>query len=442
MDKKIIKTIGEYAVRFSEKKFIESGYIAMREADGIAITAPKADLRNVGEDSVVFVNDKNIETYEGNFRAAAVILFCAIRQDKTAEVAAIVDSEAILQYSCKRKPLQPNMDNVAKLLGATVKCSSKNVASEIVTSLTGCRNACFMPDAGAVVKARGFDELLQAVDVLDKACNAEILAEDKGGTMHLNPVNALLEQAIYRLTTRSKYATKVADGKDSAESVEQSKQAEAESGDNGQASEQSQETAQADNASEQAQETATESDSQNQQSAEGDNCNEQSQQTVTDDNSNGQTQEPVTEDNNSQAGEQPQEPMTEDNSNSQSNEVAEVREVEVVRKIFIDGKTACLACPRYVTAVSAIGKPMAVTDEYKDKFGEEINCLPSKIILSDKAFEKTVALTGEAKVCFLAQHGVIIKADGDEDLKIALADVESACKAYFETNSASVNGAQ
>ena len=172
MDRKLMNQISEYAKLFAQKKFIESGYIAVRDGDGIAITVQKADMNNIGENDVVFVNDKNIESYEGNFRAAAVILFCALRQDKASEAAAIVDSDDILSYSSKRKPLQPVMDNVAKLLGVTVKCSSKNVAAEIVTVLSGYRNACFMPDAGAVVKARSLKELLEAVDVLDKACSA------------------------------------------------------------------------------------------------------------------------------------------------------------------------------------------------------------------------------------------------------------------------------
>lgn len=413
MNNKVIKDISEYAKLFAAKKFIESGYIAVRESDGIAITVSKADLNNIDENSVVFVNDKNIESYEGNFRAAAVILFCAIRQDKTAEAAAIVDSDAILQYSNKRKPLQPVMDNVAKLLGVTVKCASKNVAAEIVTSLSGYRNACFMPDAGAVVKARSLKELIIAIDVLDKACSAEMLAENKGGTQHLNPVNALLEQAAYRFTTRSEYSIKLSD--------------------------KSQDNAQEESVGKN--ETTAETSAENQNNNKAEEANES----------------PIENTDNSQRDEVVETySLKEDESNSHSNEVAEVAETdsvkddnsnskrdevpEVARKISVDGgKLVALACPKYVTAVCAIGKPMAVAGEYAEKLGGEISCLPSKMILSDKAFEKTTALMGDSKICFMAQHGVIVKADGEQELADTVELVENACKAYFETNSVAEN---
>lgn len=413
MNNKVIKDISEYAKLFAAKKFIESGYIAVRESDGIAITVSKADLNNIDENSVVFVNDKNIESYEGNFRAAAVILFCAIRQDKTAEAAAIVDSDAILQYSNKRKPLQPVMDNVAKLLGVTVKCASKNVAAEIVTSLSGYRNACFMPDAGAVVKARSLKELIIAIDVLDKACSAEMLAENKGGTQHLNPVNALLEQVAYRFTTRSEYSIKPSD--------------------------KSQDTAQEESAGKN--ETTAETSAENQNNNKAEEANES----------------PIENTDNSQRDEVVETySLKEDESNSHSNEVAEVAETdsvkddnsnskrdevpEVARKISVDGgKLVALACPKYVTAVCAIGKPMAVAGEYAEKLGGEISCLPSRMILSDKAFEKPIALMGDSKICFMAQHGVIVKADGEQELADTVELVENACKAYFETNSVAEN---
>ncbi len=57
MDNKIINAISEYAKLFGSKGYIESGYIAVRESDGIAITVAKADLNNIGENDVVFVND-------------------------------------------------------------------------------------------------------------------------------------------------------------------------------------------------------------------------------------------------------------------------------------------------------------------------------------------------------------------------------------------------
>ena len=384
MDNKIINAISEYAKLFGSKGYIESGYIAVRESDGIAITVAKADLNNIGEDDVVFVNDKNIESFEGNFRAAAVILFCAIRQDKMSEAAAIVDSDAILKYSSKRKPLQPVMDNVAKLLGVTVKCASKNVAAEIVTALSGYRNACLMPDAGAVIKARSLKELIEAVNVLDKACMAELLAEDKGGTQHLNPLNALIEQVVYKFTTRSEYT-----GKPEAQDAEKAQSVENAAG--------AAEVEKADTDASGENGSQSENESENSDSAQ-----EGEYQDVT------QSAQNISGENDGNGG------------------------LEIVRKVTLEsGKLAALACPRYVSAVAAIGKPMTVTAEYKDRLGEEINCLPSRMNLSDKAFGKARELAGETKVYIIAQHGVIVMGDSEQELNDAVALTEEACKAYF-----------
>lgn len=458
MDNKLIKSIGEYAKKFSDAGFIESGYIAVREADGIAITAQKADLKSIGENDVVFVNDKNIESYEGNFRAAAVILFCAIRQDKTSEAAAIVDSDSILKYSSKRKPLQPVMDNVAKLMGVTVKCTSKNVAAEIVTSLSGYRNACFMPDAGAVVKARSLKELFAAVETLDKACNADMLAEDKGGTQHLNPVSAFIEQLVYKFTTRNENEVKPqaetekednkAEGEpqteekpldektaeNSTETVEALTNEEAPANEEAPVSEEASANEDApasennlDNAEESSEnvesafgqpEQAETADGEAKQDNElSDNAEEKSECDAQSDTANNGAEEQADVEENCDCD-------TAQNGVQDEN----LSETWAVKK---DGKFIGMACPKYVTAVCAIGKPMAVTDGFKHKLGEEISCLPSKMIFSNKSFEKALEATADMKICFMAQHGVIIKADSEQEFKETLKIVEAACKEYF-----------
>ena len=182
MNELIVANVNKYAKMLAEKKYLQSGYIAVREEDGIVITNPRIDYTDVKEENLTFVNDKNIETLEGNFRAAAVILFCAIRQDKEANAAAIVDSDSTVEFSKKRKTLMPILDDMAQVCGVSIKCAQKNVASDVVAALSGQRNCCLLPEAGAVVTGRTLDEVFTATLVLDKACNAEILAESKGGT--------------------------------------------------------------------------------------------------------------------------------------------------------------------------------------------------------------------------------------------------------------------
>lgn len=385
MDSILVNNIGKYAKLFFEKKYIESGYIAVRESDGIVITREKTDLNNIGADSVVFVNDKNIESFDGNFRAAAVILFCVIRQDKTAEAAAIVDSDSILQFSNKRKPLQPVLDSVARYLGITVKCSAKNVAAEIVASLSGYRNACFLPDAGAVVRARSLGELSKAVAALDNACTAELLAENKGGTQHLNPVNAFTEQVVYRMKTAKAVE---------AENVENTKKSE--------------------------------------QNAEIDVANTENNPTEADVSENA--------DNNSAAAGEGATVNADDSDNAKANnqngnkQPSEQTECENISKVVTleNGKVTALACSCHIGAVAAIGKPMAVTDGFKEEFGEEIECLPSKMIASDKAFKKMAETLDSEKVYIMAQHGAVLFADDKDKLSEKADKLEEACKAYFK----------
>ena len=199
MNELIVANVNKYARMLAERKYLQSGYIAVKQDDGIVITTPKIDYENVKEEDLTFVNDKNIETLEGNFRAAAVILYCAVRQDKNAGAAAIVDSDSTVAFSSKRKTLMPILDDLAQVCGTSIKCAAKNVASDVVAALSGQRNVCLLPDAGAVVTGRTLDEVFTATLVLDKACNAEILAESKGGTDHMNAFYAFLEHVVFKL---------------------------------------------------------------------------------------------------------------------------------------------------------------------------------------------------------------------------------------------------
>jgi len=343
MDESKFSLIKKSAALFKEKKYIESGYVAVRENDGILITASGADLGNLAEQDVVFVNDKNIDTLDGNFRAAAVILFCAIRQDKTATAGAIVDSDNILKFSSKRKTMLPILDELAHLCGISVKCAARNVAAEIVTSLSGQRNACFMPDAGAVVKGRSLEEAFEATAVLDKAANAELLAESKSGTEHLSMASAFIEHAMFRLKTNKNFKT----GKTAAQEH-------------------------------------TSSDAE-------------------------------------QTEEQPSQPQGEQ---MKYDDFA----------VFEEGRegVAIFVRPYYASAAAAMGKPLPVPDEYKDKLGNEIPCAPTACPSSKKAVKNVQAVLGDAPACFISQRGLVATGKDAEEAMAVCNEVEEACRAYFE----------
>ena len=217
MNEITLANFNKYAKLLVDKKYIESGFIATRHEDGIIVAKVTSNLDEFKDEDLVFVNDKNVETLEGNFRAAAVILFCAIRQDKNANAAAIVDSNMILAFSSKRRVLKPILDDMAQVCGTSIKCAAKNTAAEVVSAISGLRNACFLPDAGAVVTGRTLEEVFTATLVLDKACHAEILAENKGGTAPMGVCNAVLEHVVYKLKYSKKNQAKQKEAEEGAE---------------------------------------------------------------------------------------------------------------------------------------------------------------------------------------------------------------------------------
>ena len=374
------------AKQFYDRKYIESGYIAVREGDGILINSTGSNLAELKEDELVFVNDKNIESFEGNFRAAAVILFCAIRQNKTAEAAAIVDSDSILKFSSKRRTLRPILDDLAQLCGVSVKCASKNVAAEIVTSLSGQREACFMPDAGALVRARSLEVLLRATAVLDKAAYADLTAESKGAcTQSLNLFSALLEHVVYRI--KSSKGLRAQDTADISEIPEEEKAPQ-------------ENTDSESSAYPEGEQSSAESAAEESPSADGGNADNASEDTQT------------------------------DNENAEA--PADCDEEVAFVKFDMEGEgTAILAHPYYCSVISAMGKPFVVPEEYSDVLGEEIPCALSVTTCFKCSGKKVGEVMGSAPACIIAQHGVVVRGrDEAEALKIC-ASLEEACKAYL-----------
>lgn len=56
----------------------------------------------------------------------------------------------------------PILDDMAQVCGVSIKCAQKNVASDVVAALSGQRNCCLLPEAGAVVTGRTLDEVFTA----------------------------------------------------------------------------------------------------------------------------------------------------------------------------------------------------------------------------------------------------------------------------------------
>lgn len=412
MNELIVANVNKYARMLAEKKYLQSGYIAVKQDDGIVITNPKIDYENVKEEDLTFVNDKNIETLEGNFRAAAVILYCAVRQDKNAGAAAIVDSDSTVAFSSKRKTLMPILDDLAQVCGTSIKCAAKNVASDVLAALSGQRNVCLLPDAGAVVTGRTLDEVFTATLVLDKACNAEILAESKGGTDHMNAFYAFLEHVVFKL----KYSK-----------TNQKQQKAAETG-----SEEKKEERQ----------TAVVTDEEKKIAQDIKDAGVR----LLDENLVQGTWGNIavrldakfmlaTPSGIDYVMLQPEQMAKVDMQSLEwtgTNKATSEKGIHAILLSKGDGINASIHThPFYGCILAAMNKAMPVPEKYQDILGKEILCAKPALPGTNGLVKNVAAAIGDAPACFMAHHGVIVRGKDLDDAFAICRALEDACRDYL-----------
>lgn len=412
MNELIVANVNKYARMLAEKKYLQSGYIAVKQDDGIVITNPKIDYENVKEEDLTFVNDKNIETLEGNFRAAAVILYCAVRQDKNAGAAAIVDSDSTVAFSSKRKTLMPILDDLAQVCGTSIKCAAKNVASDAVAALSGQRNVCLLPDAGAVVTGRTLDEVFTATLVLDKACNAEILAESKGGTDHMNAFDAFLEHVVFKL----KYSK-----------TNQKQQKAAETG-----SEEKKEERQ----------TAVVTDEEKKIAQDikyaGVRLLDENLVQGTWGNIAVRLDDKfmlATPSGIDYVMLQPEQMAKVDMQSlewSGTNKATSEKGIHAILLSKGDGINASIHThPFYGCILAAMNKAMPVPEKYQDVLGKEIPCAKPALPGTNGLVKNVAAAIGDAPACFMGHHGVIVRGKDLDDAFAICRALEDACRDYL-----------
>lgn len=412
MNELIVANVNKYARMLAERKYLQSGYIAVKQDDGIVITNPKINYENVKEEDLTFVNDKNIETLEGNFRAAAVILYCAVRQDKNAGAAAIVDSDSTVAFSSKRKTLMPILDDLAQVCGTSIKCAAKNVASDVVAALSGQRNVCLLPDAGAVVTGRTLDEVFTATLVLDKACNAEILAESKGGTDHMNAFYAFLEHVVFKL----KYSK-----------TNQKQQKAAETG-----SEEKKEERQ----------TAVVTDEEKKIAQDIKDAGVR----LLDENLVQGTWGNIavrldakfmlaTPSGIDYVMLQPEQMAKVDMQSLEwtgTNKATSEKGIHAILLSKGDGINASIHThPFYGCILAAMNKAMPVPEKYQDVLGKEIPCAKPALPGTNGLVKNVAAAIGDAPACFMAHHGVIVRGKDLDDAFAICRALEDACRDYL-----------
>lgn len=412
MNELIVANVNKYARMLAEKKYLQSGYIAVKQDDGIVITNPKIDYENVKEEDLTFVNDKNIETLEGNFRAAAVILYCAVRQDKNAGAAAIVDSDSTVAFSSKRKTLMPILDDLAQVCGTSIKCAAKNVASDVVAALSGQRNVCLLPDAGAVVTGRTLDEVFTATLVLDKACNAEILAESKGGTDHMNAFYAFLEHVVFKL----KYSKTNQKQQNAVETGSEEKKEE--------------------------RQTAVVTDEEKKIAQDIKDAGVR----LLDENLVQGTWGNIavrldakfmlaTPSGIDYVMLQPEQMAKVDMQSLEwtgTNKATSEKGIHAILLSKGDGINASIHThPFYGCILAAMNKAMPVPEKYQDILGKEIPCAKPALPGTNGLVKNVAAAIGDAPACFMAHHGVIVRGKDLDDAFAICRALEDACRDYL-----------
>lgn len=412
MNKAIIDNIKKYAKNLSERGYIQSGYIAVKEGDGIYITKPAVNYDALTDEDIIFVTDKTIESLEGNFRAAAVILYCGIRQDKNAGAGAIVDSDCILKFSTKKETLKPILDDMAQIDGVSVKTAKSNTAAEVVNAVSGMRNACFLPDAGAIVTGRTLDEVFTATLVLDKAANAEVLAENKGGTQPMSALHAFAEHLGFKL----KYSKS---NQKSQKAVESGKAVEEEAKPSAIVSDEEKKIAQ------EIKDAGVKLLEENLVQGTWGNIGVRL-------NKDEMLATPSAIDyvmlKPSQMAKVNMASMEWTGSNKPTSE----KGIHAALILADENTNATVHThPFYGCILAAMGKSLPVPAKYRDILGDEIPCGKGALPGTNTLVKNTVAAIGNAPACFMGHHGVIAKGkDLNDAFKVCRA-LEDACRDYL-----------
>ena len=412
MNQQIVSNISKYAGMLSKEGFTECGYLAVKADGGMYITNAYSVFENLTAEDITFVTNKTVTDLDGNFRAAALILFSVFKNNPDVGAAAIVDSSSIVEFSAKRKTLTPILDDMAQIDGISVRCAKQNNAVEVIMALAGLRNACFLPEAGAVVTGRTLDEVYTAALVLDKACNCYLLAERKGGVHPHSLLNAVLEHVVYKL----KYSKK---NQDSQKAAEEGKEVHTEERPSAIVTDEQKALAQAvkDAGVRLLEENLVQGTWGNIAVRCGDK-----HMLVT----------PTALDYIMLQPSQMAVVNLEDGEWEGSNKPTSERKMHAaLLNAHADVNATIHTHPFYGCVLAAMGKDLPVPEQYRDVLGDTVPCAKAALPGTKKLVKNVTSAIGNSKACFLGNHGVIVMGKDLEDAFKICRDLEDACRDYL-----------
>ena len=412
MNQQIVSNISKYVGMLSKEGFTECGYLAVKADGGMYITNAYSVFENLTAEDITFVTNKTVTDLDGNFRAAALILFSVFKNNADLGAAAIVDSKSIVEFSAKRKTLTPLLDDMAQIDGISVRCAKQNNAVEVIMALSGLRNACFLPEAGAVVTGRTLDEVYTAALVLDKACNCYLLAERKGGVHPHSLLNAVLEHVVYKL----KYSKK---NQDSQKAAEEGKEVHTEERPSAIVTDEQKALAQAvkDAGVRLLEENLVQGTWGNIAVRCGDK-----HMLVT----------PTALDYIMLQPSQMAVVNLEDGEWEGSNKPTSERKMHaVLLNAHADVNATIHTHPFYGCVLAAMGKDLPVPEQYRDVLGDTVPCAKAALPGTKKLVKNVTSAIGDSKACFLGNHGVIVMGKDLEDAFKICRALEDACRDYL-----------
>lgn len=412
MNQQIVSNISKYAGMLSKEGFTECGYLAVKADGGMYITNAYSVFENLTAEDITFVTNKTVTDLDGNFRAAALILFSVFKNNADLGAAAIVDSKSIVEFSAKRKTLTPLLDDMAQIDGISVRCAKQNNAVEVIMALSGLRNACFLPEAGAVVTGRTLDEVYTASLVLDKACNCYLLAERKGGVHPHSLLNAVLEHVVYKL----KYSKK---NQDSQKAAEEGKEVHTEERPSAIVTDDQKALAQAvkDAGVRLLEENLVQGTWGNIAVRCGDK-----HMLVT----------PTALDYVMLQPSQMAVVNLEDGEWEGSNKPTSERKMHAaLLNAHADVNATIHTHPFYGCVLAAMGKDLPVPEQYRDVLGDTVPCAKAALPGTKKLVKNVTSAIGDSKACFLGNHGVIVMGKDLEDAFKICRALEDACRDYL-----------
>ncbi len=412
MNQQIISNISKYAGMLSKEGFTECGYIAVKADGGMYITNSYSVFENITAEDVTFVTSKTVTDLDGNFRAAALILHSVFKNDQNVGAAAIVDSKSIVEFSSKRKTMPPILDDMAQIDGISVRCAKQNNAVEVTMALAGLRNACFLPEAGAVVTGRTLDEVYTAALVLDKACNCYLLAEKKGGVHPHSFFNAFLEHVVYKL----KYSKK---NQDSQKAAEEGKEVKTEERPSAIVTDEQKALAQA------VKDAGVRLLEENLVQGTWGNIAvrlNDKQMLVT----------PTALDYIMLQPSQMAVVNMEDGEWEGSNKPTSERKMHsALLMSHPDANATIHTHPFYGCVLAAMGKDLPVPEAYRAILGDKVPCAKAALPGTKGLVKNVTSAIGNSKACFLGNHGVIVLGKDLEDAFVVCRALEDACKDYL-----------